>query len=397
MSASTRARHLCTTSLIGSALAGMVAVTGRAQPVPSDGPSASMTCPPVFQSGPAQRAAVGLVRRLEPQVATLGAASAVTVVGRELGSALRRELPSGDYLANQRAIGAVDRSTIALCFPRLGALIAEMDRQGTDSSRYAAAQQAATLRRQQDIEAAAERDRQAEQDRQRREDARVAAQVAAAERQEAEEEGRRRAAPVEVPHPLPDRNAAFEEARRARDALLHPAGDEEAKARANFFAHSVPTPPVPGASQTGEPNPWAEALKQLMTPPPDADQPGGRLVGAYRDYIAVRRCFDSRSSFAAVYVTPAELDAAKAQVKAIEDELLKQTPGLDKDERWATANRLNGEVQRNLIVRMDPGQQAVARGEYTAEGRAICRSAVTGLRDDYEKIDPTAKNLRKDF
>ena len=297
---------------------------GPAAPSPAAPPTA-LECPVALQSAAARNTAEGFADEVALKPAIWTTDMLVTAVKRDLAAVVSQGRSSDAARADRNTALNLGQQTLALCFPRLGAMLAATDR-------------------------------------------------AQADRLE-----RRRAVQLQQ---MVERKAAD---RSFEDA------------RADFFAHSVPAPPVPGATQPGEKNPWAEALKQLVTSPPDANQPGGQLVGAYRDYIAVRRCFDSRSSFAAVYVTPEELDAAKAQVKAIEDALLKQAPGLDKDERWATANHLNGEVQRNLIVRIDPGQQAVARGEYTAEGRAICRSAVTGLRDDYEKIDPAAKNLRKDF
>lgn len=317
-------------SLMVGALAAISATSlGHAQSI---GPAApSPAAPPTAPECPAALGSVAArdaVERFADEVASKPAIwttdMLVTAVKRDLAAVVSQGKSSDAARADRNTVLNLGQQTLAVCFPRLGAMLATTDRAQAD---------------------------------------RLARRQAVQLQQQAE----RKAA-----------DRSFEDA------------------RADFFAHSVPVA-SPAAAPRSESNPWAAALEQLMTPPPDADQPGGRLVGAYRDYIFVRRCFDSRSSFAAVYVTPEELDAAKAQVKAIEDALLKQAPGLDKDERWATANRLNEEVQRNVIVRMDPGQQAVVRGDYTAEGRAICRSAVTGLRDDYEKIDPAAKNLRKDF
>ena len=69
-----------------------------------------------------------------------------------------------------------------------------------------------------------------------------------------------------------------------------------------------------------------------------AARPENQLKAAYVDYIIVKRCYDAREGYAAVYINDAELSKAKTDVSSLEEKL--KGPNIDLDALWTQANSL---------------------------------------------------------
>ena len=141
----------------------------------------------------------------------------------------------------------------------------------------------------------------------------------------------------------------------------------------------------------------AEQQRAFEAANAEAAKPENIMLTAYRHYLVARQCFDSRTGFAAVYLTQPQVDETKAQVKGIETKLLKQVPGLDTDERWAAANRAETAANGDISEFGFTGRGAVKERIYTEQGRQFCAAAVGWLREAYSFAYPESQTVKKDF
>ena len=107
--------------------------------------------------------------------------------------------------------------------------------------------------------------------------------------------------------------------------------------------------------------------------------------------------FDSRAGFAVVYLTPPQMEEAKAQVKGIKAALVKKEPGLTTDERWDAANRQEAAANEDIGELIDTGRGNVKERTYTEQCRGFCATAVGWLRETYGELYPDSLTVKKDF
>ena len=128
--------------------------------------------------------------------------------------------------------------------------------------------------------------------------------------------------------------------------------------------------------------------------------PARRLVIVYRGYSALRDCLRSRAGRAITYVTPTDVEEAKARAKAVEERLARETPGLDLDALWAEAVRPEA-VPKDLLGMFANlslvGRHDVEAGEYSENGEAYCREAKRSVEDNHREVFPEAAVRKKDF
>ncbi|MCC0809022.1 hypothetical protein FPV16_22940 [Methylobacterium sp. W2] len=136
------------------------------------------------------------------------------------------------------------------------------------------------------------------------------------------------------------------------------------------------------------------ALEEMLA---EAAKPTTMLLDAYRNYLGARQCFDSRAGFAVVYLTPQQMEEAKAQVKGIEAALVKKEPGLAIDERWETANREEAAANDDIAELVYTGRGNVKERTYTEQGRRFCAIATGWLRERYGDLYPDSRSMKKDF
>ncbi|GJD40339.1 hypothetical protein [Methylobacterium bullatum] len=136
------------------------------------------------------------------------------------------------------------------------------------------------------------------------------------------------------------------------------------------------------------------ALEEMLA---EAAKPTTMLLDAYRNYLAARQCFDSRTGFALVYLTAQQMEEAKAQVKGIEAALLQKEPSLATDERWETANREEAAANDDIAELVYTGRGNVKELTYTEQGRRFCAIAVGWLRERYGDLYPDSRTVKKDF
>ena len=141
----------------------------------------------------------------------------------------------------------------------------------------------------------------------------------------------------------------------------------------------------------------AEQQRALEAAVAEAGKPKTMMLTAYRNYLVARQCFDSRIGFASIYVTPQQMDEAKAQVKGIEAALVVKEPSLSTDERWAAANREETAVNQDVGELVYTGRGDVKERTYTENGRRFCTTAVGWLRETYGELYPDSRTVVKDF
>lgn len=141
----------------------------------------------------------------------------------------------------------------------------------------------------------------------------------------------------------------------------------------------------------------AEQQRALEAAQIEAAKPETIMLTAYRNYLVARQCAESRTGFAAVYLTQPQVDEAKAQAKGIEAALLKRVPGLDTDERWAAANRAETAANGDIGELGFTGRGAVKERILNEQGRQFCAAAMGWLREVYGFAYPESQTVKKDF
>lgn len=141
----------------------------------------------------------------------------------------------------------------------------------------------------------------------------------------------------------------------------------------------------------------AEQQRAYETAQAEATKPENIMLTAYRHYLVARQCFEARSGYAAVYLTPQQMEEAKAQVKGIEAGVLKRAPNLNTEERWAAANRAETAANGDISELGFTGRGAVKERTYTEQGRQFCSAATGWLKGAYGLIYPDSLTVKKDF
>lgn len=141
----------------------------------------------------------------------------------------------------------------------------------------------------------------------------------------------------------------------------------------------------------------AEQQRALEVANAEAAKPENIMLTAYRHYLVVRQCFESRTGYAAVYIAPPQMEEAKVHVKAIEVVVKKRAPDLDTDERWAAANRAETAANGDIGELGFTGRGAVKERTYTEQGRQFCTAATGWLREVYGFANPDSLTVKKDF
>lgn len=141
----------------------------------------------------------------------------------------------------------------------------------------------------------------------------------------------------------------------------------------------------------------AEQQRAFAAADAEAAKPENIMLTAYRHYLVARQCFESRTGFATIYLTPQQVEEAKVRVKGIETKLLKRAPGLDTEERWVAANRLETAANGDISELGFTGRGPVKERIYTEQGRQFCAVAVGWLREVYGFAYPESQTVKKDF
>lgn len=403
-----------------------VAPNGKAAPARHE------VCPSVLLGERAERIAERVAGKLERERVNWNSATALTYVRSQLAAGLRSEPSSGGSAVSAADLKDLSRGAVAFCLPRLGAVIATLV-QGSDTERLAVEQQQRReeeeAQRQVDAAAAhrrieAERlrqvalmqQREAESERQRA-DRRDRAEVTRAERETAAkasdeaarvererfaepqqqradgsrakreqvETGNRAEVGVAPSRPEDPYEAVRRRSREAREA--------EAMERARLDALGSSGADVMRRSREIQ----AEQQRAYETAQAEAAKPENIMLTAYRHYLVVRQCFEARSGYAAVYLTPQQMEEAKAQVKGIEAGVLKRAPNLNTDEHWAAANRAETAANGDISELGFTGRGAVKERTYTEQGRQFCSAATGWLKGAYGLFYPDSLTVKKDF
>lgn len=141
----------------------------------------------------------------------------------------------------------------------------------------------------------------------------------------------------------------------------------------------------------------AEQQRAFEAAQAEAAKPENMMLTAYRNYLVARQCFESRTGFAAVYLTPPQMEEAKVQVKAIETVIKKGAPGLNTDERWTAANQLETAANGDMSELGFTGRGPVKERVYTEQGRQFCAAATGWLRQVFGFANPDSLTVKKDF
>lgn len=130
-------RHInaALTSIVVLAAA-MSAVSAEQIPSPENGSPGTASCPPFLRTARAGRVADRTADRFERQQSEWNSSGALDYLRDQLVSSLRPELTSP---ADTAAILTLPRATVDACFPRLGAVLANLT-QGSDYERLNAEQ-----------------------------------------------------------------------------------------------------------------------------------------------------------------------------------------------------------------------------------------------------------------
>lgn len=111
-------------------------------------------------------------------------------------------------------------------------------------------------------------------------------------------------------------------------------------------------------------------------------KPDNQLLQAYISYISLRRCYDMRQGYMAMFISEPEMEAARDAVKTIE---MKLGPDLtvDKSVLWDNANR------SPELVNVEIMQQSYGYGQ------KYCRMRLVMLMKAYHAFVPM--DTKKDF
>ena len=156
----------------------------------------------------------------------------------------------------------------------------------------------------------------------------------------------------------------------------------------------------------------ADATFAAAAPPPATPAPivplkernraNATLVRAYRSYVNVRKCYESRRRYFVSYMNVSEMTEARTKMSEIEAALRKETPNIDIGGAWTRAtgplNELTGE-EKDLALDLGEwaGSEAVANGELTEDGRELCQQSLRVLRSMHRAGFPEQSEVKKDF
>lgn len=127
------------------------------------------------------------------------------------------------------------------------------------------------------------------------------------------------------------------------------------------------------------------------------NEPTHLLTRTYYDYVVVRKCFEQRQGYVAVNISEQEMDRAKKAAKAIEDAILKISPGVDKDAAWKAATSgsddwMTDGDQTDLMLSRYDSQLKLDQSD-----RNRCQNILTALEARLKKTAPETNAVKKDF
>jgi len=153
----------------------------------------------------------------------------------------------------------------------------------------------------------------------------------------------------------------------------------------------------------------AQEQKQSIVDQPSSNrtevggQPRAQLVRSYRAYIDVKKCFDSRKGYAAVYLNEEQMQRARQWIKGIEGSLTSANRDLETSLLWKEANEpekstaedseLAAIMQLGDIV----GRGSLKNADWDDESSNFCKRSYENLRVMYEKLTPGSGQVTKDF
>ena len=132
----------------------------------------------------------------------------------------------------------------------------------------------------------------------------------------------------------------------------------------------------------------AQAQQQAAERQAIENLPANFLGNSYIAYIVVKRCYDARAGYAAVYVSEPEMRQAKEAIKLIEDGMKPQLSTTDTVEQiWAKADQ---QSKRNVVFQMPTFGQDMTPAY-------LCKQNLRYLVARADKLDPTRTATPKDF
>ena len=113
--------------------------------------------------------------------------------------------------------------------------------------------------------------------------------------------------------------------------------------------------------------------------------PQNVLGNSYQAYSEVKRCYEARAGYTAVYITDLEMEQAKNAVGQIEDAMKSGlAPGMTTDKLWLRVLRWN-------FRPFDPSR------DYRKEHRKLCRAPFDFLLSTLRERVPESRRIEKDF
>jgi len=387
-------RRACLPLLTGLVLA----LTGHGAAAQSGG----VECPAALRTPGARSVAAEVLADLRVHKDNTDPDTAFRTFQRNFGNAALMNLPGTEYADNKAVFDRIDRATVAACFPPLAALLTNIEqkpqRQAQQREQAAAEQQAAEqravrARQQADAEAARQAAAAVEAEQQRADEANRALR---AEEQVLDDRQRRQLLADEAERAQREKERLQQGEQRAAEAAAEKARQAEQQRQAAEAARKMQAEAV--QKQQAE---EAEHDRTERAWFAEASKPRNVLVNAYRNYIAVRNCAASRDGYAVVYVVPERLGQARAEIRAIEANALRQDPSIDKDAAWQEANgpdRLpDPDATPTDQMLKAIGQAAVEGHTYNDQGQTYCATAAYIVDQLAKAADPASGVVRKDF
>lgn len=124
----------------------------------------------------------------------------------------------------------------------------------------------------------------------------------------------------------------------------------------------------------------------------EAKTPRGILQRAYEDYVYVSLCRQERQGYAMVYISEPEMEEARRNVKAIENNITADVFDIDKAKLWDQASKIKiqlGDDYRNWAF-----TYSNATGDIQ---RAACQFALRSLKSKLNELKPETAQMKKDF
>ena len=120
-----------------------------------------------------------------------------------------------------------------------------------------------------------------------------------------------------------------------------------------------------------------------------ANSPAGEIVGSYRTYILVKRCYEMRKGYLAVLISDQEIAQARDAVSLIEKKLAPQLdPHFTLEKLWEDSDR---------AIDAQYGSLLNACQMESHHCRPLCQQALSELLAGRARIIPGSAETKKDF